>query len=100
MGGFHEIIIGLSKLAKEKGVIINCDSNVEKINVVNGKVENIVVNGEKLLFDGVIASAVFSNNQPIYYETINNVVKDDLQNLAFTIATNKSPWSKYSCSST
>ena len=56
-GGFHEIIIGLSKLAKEKGVIINCDSNVEKINVVNGKVENIVVNGEKLLFDGVIASA-------------------------------------------
>ena len=57
MGGFHEIILGLSKLAKEKGVIINCDSNVEKINVVNGKVENIVVNGEKLLFDGVIASA-------------------------------------------
>ena len=57
MGGFHEIIIGLSKLAKEKGVIINCDSNVEKINLVNEKVENIVVNGEKLLFDGVIASA-------------------------------------------
>ena len=57
MGGFHEIIIGLSKLAKEKGVIINCDSNVEKLNVVNGKVENIVVNGEKLSFDGVIASA-------------------------------------------
>ena len=57
MGGFHEIIIGLSKLAKEKGVIINCDSNVEKINVVNEKVENIVVNGEKLSFDGVIASA-------------------------------------------
>lgn len=57
MGGFHEIIIGLSKLAKEKGVIINCDSNVEKLNVVNGKVENVVVNGEKLLFDGVIASA-------------------------------------------
>ena len=57
MGGFHEIIIGLSKLAKEKGVIINCDSNVDKLNVVNGKVEDIVVNGEKLLFDGVIASA-------------------------------------------
>tara|TARA_Y100000991_G_scaffold215672_1_gene207337 strand:+ start:1874 stop:3349 length:1476 start_codon:yes stop_codon:yes gene_type:complete len=57
MGGFHEIIIGLSKLAKEKGVIINCDSNVDKLNVVNGKVEDIVVNGKKLLFDGVIASA-------------------------------------------
>ena len=61
MGGFHEIIIGLSRLAKEKGVIVNCNSNVEKINVVNGKVENIVVNGEKLLFDGVIASADYNH---------------------------------------
>ena len=57
MGGFHEIIIGLTKLANENGVKINCDSNVEKLNVINGKVENIVVNGEKLSFDGVIASA-------------------------------------------
>jgi phytoene desaturase len=57
MGGFHEIIKGLTKLAMEKGVIINCDSNVDKLNIVNGKVENIVVNGDKLLFDGVIASA-------------------------------------------
>ena len=57
MGGFHEIIIGLSKLAKEKGVIINCDSNVDRLNIVNGNVENVVVNGEKLFFDGVIASA-------------------------------------------
>jgi phytoene desaturase len=57
MGGFHEIILGLSKLANENGVEINCDSNVDKINVVNGKIENILVNGKKLLFDGVIASA-------------------------------------------
>ena len=57
MGGFHEIIIGLSKLAKEKGVIINCDSNVDRLNIVNGNIENIVVNREKLFFDGVIASA-------------------------------------------
>ena len=57
MGGFHEIIIGLSKLAKEKGVIINCDSNVDRLNIVNGNIENIVVNREKLFFDGVVASA-------------------------------------------
>ena len=57
MGGFHEIILGLSKLAREKGVVINCNSNVDKINVVNRKANEIIVNGEKLLFDGVIASA-------------------------------------------
>tara|TARA_B100000768_G_scaffold148685_1_gene142717 strand:+ start:4270 stop:5745 length:1476 start_codon:yes stop_codon:yes gene_type:complete len=61
MGGFHEIILGLSKIAKEKRVVINCNSNVEKINVSNGKVEDIIVNGEKLLFDGVIASADYNH---------------------------------------
>ena len=61
MGGFHEIILGLSKLAKEKGVVINCNSNVDKINVVNRKANEIIVNGEKLLFDGVIASADYNH---------------------------------------
>ena len=61
MGGFHEIILGLSRLAKEKGVVINCNSNVDKINVVNRKANEIIVNGEKLLFDGVIASADYNH---------------------------------------
>ena len=61
MGGFHEIILGLSRLAKEKGVVINCNSNVDKINVVNRKANEIIVNGEKLLFDGVIAAADYNH---------------------------------------
>ncbi len=61
MGGFHEIILGLSKLSKEKGVVINCNSNVDKINVVNRKANEIIVNGEKLLFDGVIAAADYNH---------------------------------------
>ena len=61
MGGFHEIILGLSKLAKEKGVVINCNSNVDKINVVNRKANEIIVNGEKLLFDGIIAAADYNH---------------------------------------
>ncbi|MDB9990705.1 phytoene desaturase family protein [Flavobacteriales bacterium] len=61
MGGFHEIILGLSKLAKEKGVVINCNANVDKINVVNRKANEIIVNGEKLLFDGVIAAADYNH---------------------------------------
>ena len=61
MGGFHEIILGLSKLAREKGVVINCNSNVDKINVVNRKANEIIVNGEKLLFDGVIAAADYNH---------------------------------------
>ena len=57
MGGFHEIIIGPSNLAKEKRVTINCDSNVDRLKIVNGKVENVDVIGEKLFFHGIIASA-------------------------------------------
>ena len=43
MGGFHEIILGLSKLAKEKGVKFKFSSIVEKINITSEKVNDIIV---------------------------------------------------------
>ena len=47
MGGFHEIILALTKLAQEKGVQIKYSSNVDKIDVVKSKVSELIVNGKK-----------------------------------------------------
>ena len=57
IGGFHEIIVALSKLAIEKGVVINYNSVVENISVSNNKVDYITVNGDQFEFDGVVAAA-------------------------------------------
>ena len=45
-GGMFEVIKAMESLAKELGVTFKTNANVEKIKVVNGSVERIVVNGE------------------------------------------------------
>jgi len=46
IGGMFEVIKAMESLAKELGVTFKTNANVEKIKVVNGSVESIVVNGE------------------------------------------------------
>jgi len=57
IGGFNEVISALVDLAKEKGVKIHCNSEIEKVNVINGKAKSLTINNEKLDFDGVVAGA-------------------------------------------
>lgn len=65
IGGFHEIIVALSKLASEKGVVINYNSVVENISVSNNKVDNITVNGDQFEFDGVVAAADYHHVEQV-----------------------------------
>ena len=56
-GGFYSVIQGFEKLALENGVNFHLNSNVEKINVEGSKVKSIIVNGETIEYDAVIAGA-------------------------------------------
>lgn len=58
MGGMHEIIKGMVKLAEEKGVDIRLGADVSKINVQNGQAKSVVLkSGETIEADVVIAGA-------------------------------------------
>ena len=57
MGGFNEIISALVSLAKEKGVEITCNSNVEKINIDGDLAKSITSNGVEYFFNGIVAGA-------------------------------------------
>ena len=57
IGGFYKIIEALVGLAKEKGVSFSCSSEVQKINVTNGKVCSLLVNNQNLPIDIVVAGA-------------------------------------------
>lgn len=57
MGGFGKVIEGMTEVAKRNGVIFHYNSAVEKIEIENNKAKNIVVNGLKIEFDAVVASA-------------------------------------------
>jgi phytoene desaturase len=56
-GGIYKIIEAVERLAKAHGVEIHTNSPVTKIDVENGKVSGIQVNGQKYSADVVIANA-------------------------------------------
>ncbi|MFL2578878.1 MAG: phytoene desaturase family protein [Parvicellaceae bacterium] len=68
IGGFHEIIVALSKLAIEKGVVIKYNSTVDNISVLDNKVDHLTVNGERFEFDGVVAAADYHHVEQVLLE--------------------------------
>ncbi|MDX5479565.1 MAG: phytoene desaturase [Cyclobacteriaceae bacterium] len=58
MGGMHEIIKGMVKLAEEKGVEIRLGADVSQINVKNGLAQSVVLkSGQTIQADIVVAGA-------------------------------------------
>ncbi len=56
-GGFGSVIQAMKKVAEINGAVFHFNANVDKINVESSYVNSIEVDGSKIEFDGVIASA-------------------------------------------
>jgi phytoene desaturase len=56
-GGFGKVISGFVKIARQQGVSFHLNASVEKIQHKNGKANAVVVNGNAIPFDAVLASA-------------------------------------------
>jgi len=63
MGGFIKVIEAMANIASEQGVKFHLNSNVEQIIVENKQTSGIVVNGEILKFDTVIASSDYHHTE-------------------------------------
>ena len=61
MGGMHEIIRGMVALAKEKGVKLLLDQNVEKIEVVGKNARRVTTTQGSFEADVVVASADYNH---------------------------------------
>ena len=57
VGGFGKVVEAMKSIAEQNGTTFHFNAPVEKIGVVNKKVSYLVVNGEKVDCDGVVASA-------------------------------------------
>ncbi|MEG2077526.1 phytoene desaturase [Chryseobacterium piscicola] len=73
LGGFYKIIDGMISICKDLDVKFHNNSPVEKINDENGKVKSIIVNGEEIEFDSVIASCD-------YHHTDSKLLNKDAKN--------------------
>ncbi|PQA94014.1 phytoene dehydrogenase [Chryseobacterium shigense] len=63
MGGFSKVTDAMMQIASEQGAHFHFNSNVEKITVENGKANALIVNGEVLTFDLVIASSDYHHTE-------------------------------------
>jgi phytoene desaturase len=64
-GGMYEIIKAMKCLAESLGVTINTNSNVEKINVTQGKAAGLRVNGNNVNSDIVLSGADYHHSETL-----------------------------------
>jgi phytoene desaturase len=64
-GGMYEVVKAMNDLAKELGVEIKTNQNVEKINVENSVVKSIVSNGEIVFSDVVLSGADYHHTETL-----------------------------------
>lgn len=76
IGGFYQLVLAMKKVAEKQGAIFHFDSNVDKINVRNGIVHSLTVNGKELRFDAVIASSDYHHAETLLEEEYRNYTED------------------------
>lgn len=66
--GMYSVVLAMEQLAKELGVTINVNSNIEKIEVTDGKAAALVVNGEKVAADIILSGADYHHSETLLDE--------------------------------
>ncbi|UKB86011.1 phytoene desaturase [Chryseobacterium sp. MEBOG06] len=72
MGGFHQLVLAMQKVAEKQGVTFHFNQAVQKINTENGKVTSLNINGENYKFDAVIASSDYHHTETLLPESVRN----------------------------
>ena len=64
-GGMYEVILGMKRLAEELGVRIHTNSAAEKIEIENGIVRGVLVNGQSVSADVVVSGADYHHTETL-----------------------------------
>ncbi|KFE97234.1 phytoene desaturase family protein [Chryseobacterium luteum] len=63
MGGFSKLVDAMAEIASENGAEFHFDANVEKITVEHQKASSLLVNGQEIKFDAIIASSDYHHTE-------------------------------------
>ncbi|MEL1243196.1 oleate hydratase [Flavobacterium sp. DGU11] len=67
-GGMYNVILAMETLAKELGVTIKTNSNIEKIGVKDGRATHLVVNGSTVEADVIVTGADYHHSETLLDE--------------------------------
>lgn len=66
--GMYSVVLAMEQLAIELGVKINVNSNIEKIEVTDGKATALVVNGDRISADIILSGADYHHSETLLDE--------------------------------
>jgi phytoene desaturase len=66
--GMYSVVLAMEQLAIELGVTINVNSNIDKIEVTDGKATALVVNGEQIPADIILSGADYHHSETLLDE--------------------------------
>lgn len=72
LGGFYVLVLAMQKVAEKQGANFHFNQNIDKINISNGKVASIEVNGKSLDFDAVVAACDYHHAETLLPEKYKN----------------------------
>ena len=81
--GMYSVILAMEKLAKELGVTIKTNSNIEKILVENGSANGLIVNGEIINGDIILSGADYHHSESLLDEKYRGYSENYWENRTF-----------------
>lgn len=72
IGGFYQLVLAMKSVAEKQGAKFHFNNKVERINVDNGKVNTLTINGENHEFDAVIASSDYHHTETLLDQNYRN----------------------------
>ncbi len=76
MGGFHQLVLAMLKVAEMQGATFHFNKTVESINTANSKVKSLTIDGKNLEFDAVIASSDYHHTETLLNKEYRNYDED------------------------
>lgn len=81
--GMYSVILAMEKLAKELGVTLHTNSNIEKIVVENGTATGMIVNGEMIKGDIIVSGADYHHSESLLDENYRVYPQEYWENKTF-----------------
>ncbi|MCG2616250.1 phytoene desaturase family protein [Terrimonas sp. NA20] len=83
MGGFYELVLAMQRIAESEGASFHFNQPVEEICTNKGKVTGLIVKGEELAFDAVIASSDYHHTETLLDAPLRNYREDYWESRTF-----------------
>lgn len=83
IGGFYQLVSAMQQIGEMQGAKFHFSQPVEEICTKEGKVTGLVINGEELSFDAVIASSDYHHTEKLLDPSLRNYTEEYWQSRTF-----------------